>query len=130
MSGKILCFIYNNDVVKVLTGGEGVGQPRTLHDETGANYQVPAGKRFVALAGVFQPASASLTGLRLYDSTLVDSATGTIVYFSATTLNFNASSNFNFTAPLYFSIAATRYLNIDITSGFGVVSIIGVETDA
>ncbi len=73
-------FIYPikaNETAKVLHWDGGVTTTgKTFHDETGTDYQVPAGKTFRAIGLVIKSITSGVRTLTVFSATAADSTTG------------------------------------------------------
>ncbi len=98
----------------------------TLHDsEDGADYQVPASKKFTILAiSYVTDTGIGSNDLDVWESTSVNSATGTKVYQFAGSTN---SSNMQWETFIEFS--ASKYVNFGSKSSTSI-RVTGIETNA
>jgi hypothetical protein len=120
----------------------------SLHDDTGVDYQVPVGKKFIILkiltgggwAAGYTPDSSredQFVG-RVYTNTTTDSTTGAVLVFqnnggqnkhfkpnSTTAISAtNSASDFE----VYLEVAAGKYI-VGNTTSYVSINVTGVETD-
>ena len=83
----------------------------TLHDETGVNYQVPAGQKFIVVKVTFwSPTPASTRQMRLRSSVTVDTADGVVI------LDHCHLDNQILDIPVIIEVAATRFVTMEGTA--------------
>jgi hypothetical protein len=97
----------------------------TLHDsETGADYQVPTGKKFIILGIVINSDKTSGYDTALWESSSINSSTGTkISEFVAMDMGSGGTIN------TYIEIATSKYINYYTSTGISI-HVIGIETNA
>ena len=117
------------DIVVNLVGtGASTGSPTSVHRaDTNANYQCPAGKKFVFVA-ILASSNSNVVQGKLYSSATLDTADGTLIYTQSRNV-----SNALQTSTGILEIAANQFLTIEHTAGTGNLNVSfcqGVEKDA
>jgi hypothetical protein len=118
----------------------------SLHDNTGTDYQVPVGKKFVILK-VLTSGGSNWQGnigttygyYELWDSTVADTASGNIILINTTAINRDyyggsymstVESGFNNDIDTFIEVAATKFITPASNSVVGLsITITGIETD-
>ena len=128
-----------NTEMKTLMFPAGSGTLSCHDTATGANYQVPAGKKFIILnisTGQGRSNSATINSTAVYYGTTVDSTTGATKICD----NISANSHYNFAAavangstqaqnmPIYTEVAANNFITVVGTLSCSCV-VLGIETN-
>ncbi len=126
--GKDIVFSVPNQELKQLyylvAGG---GTPVSIHDMSdGLVYQVPSGKKFVALVWEMWHL-ATVTSPVLYDDTTLHGGSGTVIGRMRHSSNKGSSH-----ISIHAEVAADHYITVDpvTASVMQFTSVIGFETDA
>lgn len=123
-------FIRTSDMkIKALFKPNSGTSVESLHDETNANYQVPTGKIFRMLEVYVVTIDIRGEGIKIWDSTTADSATGTEAITKLAGGSLTQTQKYN----VSIDFIATHYVN-GVTSNTGTNNawcmVLGIEMNA
>ena len=127
-NGFVITYDPASSVVKTLSNAR-VSGATTYYDESGAQYQVPVNKVFIATSLNIVVEGTGTANFELWNSTAANAASGIQIMQDRIVQNDIDYS----IMPIYYEIAATRYLNINTSNTEAdkiTTSITGVEIDA
>jgi len=128
LGGQTFVFDATTMIVKTLFETTLTTTGISFHDETGGNYQVPTGKKFIALE-YFTSICDTAKTLTLYSSTAADGTTGEVDKLFLNYENDAPTDTFN----INISFAADLFVTAKVSTANGTEPapvVVGIEMDA
>jgi len=131
LGGQKFIWDASTMIVKTLTKAITLTTGLSFEDETGADYQVPTGKKFIALEIIGSPEVDTAKIVTLYSSTAADGTTGESDKFLFTYAS--AIPSFVGTFNVNLNFAADLFVTAKLSTATGTDPswvIVGIEMDA